>query len=73
MQRNRAVTWVVSTLVILVSAVLGLLSLLLIGFETGLLGFVLGFVMATIPVPVYLLFPLWLDRFEPEPWWLLAL
>lgn len=62
-----------STLVILVSAVLGLLSLLLIGFETGLLGFVLGFVMATIPVPLYLLFPLWLDRFEPEPWWLLTL
>lgn len=73
MQPKRAITWVVSTLVILVSAVLGLLSLLLIGFETGLIGFALGFVMATIPVPIYLLFPLWLDRFEPEPWWLLTL
>ena len=32
-----------------------------------------GSAMATVPVPLYLLFPLWLDRFEPEPWWLLTL
>ncbi|MGK2859403.1 MAG: PrsW family glutamic-type intramembrane protease [Thermoanaerobaculia bacterium] len=73
MKQKSAITWVVSALVILVSAVAGLLSLALIGFETGLVGFALGFVMATVPVPLYLLFPLWLDRFEPEPWWLLAL
>jgi RsiW-degrading membrane proteinase PrsW (M82 family) len=73
MKQQNAITWAVSALVILVSAVLGLLSLLLIGFETGLLGFLVGFVMATLPVPVYLIFPLWLDRFEPEPWWLLTL
>jgi RsiW-degrading membrane proteinase PrsW (M82 family) len=73
MRQRRAITWVVSTLIILVSGVLGLLSLLMIGFDTGPMGFVLGFLLATIPVPIYLLFPLWLDRFEPEPWWLLAL
>lgn len=73
MKKKSAITWVISTLVILASAVLGLLSLILIGFETGPVGFALGFMMATVPVPVYLLFPLWLDRFEPEPWWLLTL
>ncbi len=52
---------------------LGLVSLVIIGFDTGLVGFALGFVMAALPVPFYMLIPLWLDRFEPEPWWLLAL
>lgn len=73
MRQQRAITWVVSTLIIIVSAVLGLISLVMIGFDTGPFGFALGFLLATIPVPIYLLFPLWLDRFEPEPWWLLAL
>ncbi|MBI2215007.1 MAG: PrsW family intramembrane metalloprotease [Acidobacteria bacterium] len=72
-QQKRAITWVISTTVVLVSAVLGLFSLAMIGFDTGPLGFALGFLLATIPVPLYLLFPLWLDRFEPEPWWLLTL
>jgi RsiW-degrading membrane proteinase PrsW (M82 family) len=57
----------------LVTLLLGLISLVLIGFDTGLVGFLLGFVMATLPVPFYLAFILWIDHFEPEPWWLLAL
>jgi len=57
----------------LTTILLGLISLVLIGFDTGIVGFLLGFFMATVPVPFYLAFILWIDHFEPEPWWLLAL
>lgn len=57
----------------LIAVAFGLLCLVLIGFETGLAGFALGFVMATIPVPFYVMFIMWIDHFEPEPWWLLGI
>ena len=45
----------------------GVLSLLFIGAELGPMGFLLGAAIAVIPVPVYVVLALWLDRFEPEP------
>ena len=51
---------------------LGLLVLLLIGIETGPVGFLLGFLTATIPVPLYIALVLWIDRYEAEPLWLVA-
>src|SRR5215203_7525784 len=56
----------------LVALVLGLLVLLLIGIETGPVALMLGFVAATIPVPLYLVLVLWIDRYEAEPFWMLA-
>jgi protease PrsW len=56
----------------LVAFLLGLLVLLLIGFETGPVGFLIGLVAATLPVPLYLVLVLWLDRYESEPLWMLA-
>lgn len=56
----------------LVALLLGLLVLLLIGFETGPVGFLIGLVAATLPVPLYLVLVLWLDRYESEPLWMLA-
>jgi protease PrsW len=56
----------------LIALLLGLLVLLLIGFETGPVGFLIGLVSATIPVPVYLMLVLWIDRYEAEPFWMLA-
>jgi RsiW-degrading membrane proteinase PrsW (M82 family) len=73
MPKTRTSTWVVGGVILAAALLLGLFALGLIGLETGFLGFVLGFVMATIPVPFYMAFTLWIDRFEPEPPWLLAL
>lgn len=47
--------------------VCGALSLGMIAGDLGLRGFALGFVLAAVPVPVYVILTLWLDRFEPEP------
>lgn len=59
-------------LAILVAIFLGLLVLLVIGMETGPVPFLLGFVTATIPVPVYIVLVLWIDRYESEPLWMLG-
>ena len=56
----------------LVSLLLGLIVLLLIGVETGPVALLIGFVSATIPVPLYLVLVLWIDRYESEPLWMLA-
>ncbi|HET6232227.1 MAG TPA: PrsW family intramembrane metalloprotease [Longimicrobiaceae bacterium] len=45
----------------------GSLSLLMIGSEVGARSFVLGTVLAVLPVPFYVMLALWLDRFEAEP------
>jgi RsiW-degrading membrane proteinase PrsW (M82 family) len=51
---------------------LGLIVLLLIGVETGPVAFLIGLVSATLPVPIYLVLVLWIDRYEAEPFWMLA-
>src|SRR6185436_3370915 len=57
---------------ILIAVGLGLLVLLVIGIETGPVAFLLGFFAATIPVPIYVILVLWIDRYESEPFWMLA-
>lgn len=56
---------------LLIALVLGLLVLLVIGVETGPIPFLLGLVTATIPVPLYVMLVLWIDRYEAEPMWML--
>jgi RsiW-degrading membrane proteinase PrsW (M82 family) len=56
----------------LAALLLGLLVLVLIGFETGPIALLVGLLSATIPVPLYLLLVLWIDRYESEPLWMLA-
>src|SRR4030095_2986874 len=51
---------------------LGLIVLLLIGSETGLVAMIIGLICATLPVPIYIMLLLWIDRYESEPLWLLA-
>ena len=48
-------------------ATFGVLTLLLIAAETGTVGFAVGLLMATLPLPLYVAIALWLDRFEAEP------
>lgn len=56
----------------LVALLLGLIVLLLIGVETGPVNLLIGLVSATLPVPVYLILVIWIDRYESEPVWMLA-
>ncbi|HEU5236724.1 MAG TPA: PrsW family intramembrane metalloprotease [Pyrinomonadaceae bacterium] len=57
---------------LMVAALLGLIVLLLIGSETGLVQMIIGLVCASLPVPVYIMLLLWIDRYEHEPLWMLA-
>jgi protease PrsW len=56
----------------LVALFLGLLVLIVIGIETGPVALMLGLITATIPVPLYIILVLWIDRYEAEPLWMLA-
>jgi RsiW-degrading membrane proteinase PrsW (M82 family) len=75
MQRQRSMGVVkiaIGIVCALIALLLGLLLLLIIGFETGPVAFLIGLVTATIPVPIYVILVLWIDRYESEPTWMLA-
>ena len=57
---------------VMFALLLGLIVLLLIGAETGLVELMIGMVCATLPVPIYVMLILWIDRYEAEPIWMLA-
>jgi protease PrsW len=67
-----AIKIVLAIIAILVAVLLGLIVLLLIGVETGPVALLIGLVSATLPVPLYLVLVLWIDRYESEPYWMLA-
>jgi RsiW-degrading membrane proteinase PrsW (M82 family) len=76
---RRAMKWVLGIAGLLVAALLGLLTFLLIslsllgqGGDAGPIGIIVGLLMATIPVPFYIMIILWIDRYESEPLWMLA-
>lgn len=73
MRRTTRSTWIVAGLILAVALVLGPVALAVIGFEIGVNGFLAGFLMAALPVPFYVAFAVWIDRFEPEPSWVLLL
>ena len=70
--RVGAIRVALSILAILFALFLGLLVLIVIGIETGPVALMLGFITATIPVPLYVILVLWIDRYEAEPLWMLA-
>jgi len=63
---------IASVVAILFAVLLGLIVLLLIGAETGLVELMIGMVCAILPVPIYVILLLWIDRYESEPLWMLA-
>lgn len=71
-KRRGVLRWALVSFAVLVGLLVGGLILLLIGAGTGPVPFLIGFTLATLPVPVYLALALWLDRFEAEPKGLLA-
>src|SRR2546421_6585946 len=56
----------------MVAALLGLIVFLLIASETGPIELIIGMICATLPVPIYIMLLLWIDRYESEPLWMLA-
>lgn len=73
MIRTTRSRWIVAGFILVAAGLLGPLSLAAIGLETGWAGFLTGLLMAAVPVPFYVAFALWVDRFEDEPPWLLAI
>jgi len=71
--RVSAIRLVLAVVALFIALFLGLLVLLLIGIETGPVALILGFLTAIIPVPLYIALVLWIDRYESEPLWLLAI
>ncbi|MEO5720904.1 MAG: PrsW family intramembrane metalloprotease [Chthoniobacterales bacterium] len=62
--------WLIAA-AILAALSLGLVMLILLGLSTGFVGLIGGIILATLPVPFYMLLALWIDRFEKEPVWML--
>lgn len=71
-RRRSLLRGVVLVSVSLVALLLALLLLLLTGLETGPVPLLIGFVIATLPVPLYVAAALWIDRYESEPVWTLV-
>ena len=67
-----AVKIILAIFALMVAALLGLIVLLLIGSETGPIELIIGMICATLPVPVYIMLLLWIDRYESEPLWMLT-
>src|SRR6266850_3806003 len=63
---------ILAVFAVMVGALLGLIVLALIGSETGPVELIIGLICATLPVPVYVMLLLWIDRYESEPLWMLA-
>lgn len=70
--QRSAVKIALAAVAILTALLFGLLVLLLIGIETGPIALLIGLVTATLPVPLYVVLVLWIDRYEAEPPGMLA-
>jgi RsiW-degrading membrane proteinase PrsW (M82 family) len=70
--RRNLLRWAAIAFASLVVALLASILLLLMGLENGLVPLVIGFVLATLPVPLYVTLVLWIDRYESEPVWTLV-
>jgi RsiW-degrading membrane proteinase PrsW (M82 family) len=69
---SKAIKIALGIVAALIALLFGLLVLLLIGFQTGPVGLLVGMICATIPVPIYVMLVLWIDRYESEPMWMLC-
>jgi len=70
--RFSAIKVIAAIVAIMFALLLGLIVLALIGSETGLVELMIGMMCATLPVPIYVMLLLWIDRYESEPLWMLA-
>src|SRR5947207_2582681 len=63
---------ILAIVALMIAALLGLIVLLLIASETGPIELIIGMICATLPVPIYIMLLLWIDRYESEPLWMLT-
>ncbi len=70
--RRSALKILLAILAALIALLFFLIVLLLIGVETGPVALLVGMVVAMLPVPCYVILLLSIDRYEPEPLWMLA-
>lgn len=71
--KGNPMKWVLGIAGFLGMGMLGVLTLGMIGaLNTGIAGLIVGMIVAMLPVPFYLMFALWVDRYEKEPLWMLA-
>lgn len=71
-KRRSVIKILLAIFALLVAMLLGSIVLLLIGAETGVAALFFAMIVATLPVPVYIMLVLWIDRYEAEPLWMLA-
>jgi RsiW-degrading membrane proteinase PrsW (M82 family) len=77
---RRVLKWIALTAFLLFALLVGLLVFALIGAdifsqggEGGPVALLIGLLFATLPVPLYILLVLWIDRYESEPTWMLGM
>jgi RsiW-degrading membrane proteinase PrsW (M82 family) len=69
---SQAIKWTLVAIGIVFALMAGFLTLNVIGYATGPAALMVGILFATLPVPIYILLILWIDRYESEPLWMLA-
>src|SRR5438270_7515567 len=67
-----AIKWLVAIIGIFFALLAGFTTLNTIGDETGTAALMTGILTAMLPIPIYILLILWIDRYESEPLWMLA-
>lgn len=70
---SEAIKWTLVVIGIFFALMAGFLTLYIIGYATEPAALMVGILFATLPVPVYVLLILWIDRYESEPLWMLAM
>jgi RsiW-degrading membrane proteinase PrsW (M82 family) len=77
-KNRRALKWLLGIVALLFALLVGLMVLGLIAGElterggaAGPIAFLVGIVFAMLPVPIYIMLILWIDRYESEPIWML--
>jgi RsiW-degrading membrane proteinase PrsW (M82 family) len=69
---SQAIKWTLVIIGIFFALLAGFLTLHVIGYATEPAALAVGILFATLPVPIYVLLILWIDRYESEPLWMLA-
>jgi protease PrsW len=69
---GEAIKWTLVVIAMIFALMAGFLTLHLIGYATEPAALMIGILFATLPVPIYVLLILWIDRYESEPLWMLA-
>jgi RsiW-degrading membrane proteinase PrsW (M82 family) len=69
---SQAIKWTLIVICIFFALLAGFLTLHLIGYATEPAALMVGILFASLPVPIYVLLILWIDRYESEPLWMLA-